>query len=293
MDTEPSKRKHTGDFVSKLETPQQRFLATIVEGFLYIGARKPEDFLRHFSPIVIMTALKEDPEKRADILINGGVVTCSPKFAGRKSPQNAAEDIVIALEEAQTTPEHIVDQFHPDDRACLLDTQALWRFAMEEIEMTEGDARLSFILNTASTEGLLAPQELIQGISDQLALLPAATLAEALKIAFQHDQPFREADFLKLSTIEEIIQHVPFAIVWSKVVLPFARTYGFVPMDASEEELSTHTGSSNASESTDIDSPQEGSDDAEIIIDEPDVQVSGGPTPDIEGAATEAEGPKA
>jgi len=106
-------------FASKLEQGRQRFLAHAIEHAFSVGRRSALDFIRHFTPHIIMEALSTREDLRADILVPS--TGLKRRIAIKKSWKSAAEDLQSALDEGETDPNSIVTAFDPDDRVRYLD----------------------------------------------------------------------------------------------------------------------------------------------------------------------------
>ena len=112
-------------------------------------------FLRHFRPLDLMAALEPAPELRKDILVAAGL---HEKIARRKSPESAAEDLRIALDEGITTASDVLGLLKPDDRVRYLNRAKLFAFAVEDgfysgqkngAEHEKSVDRLLFIIESA------------------------------------------------------------------------------------------------------------------------------------------------
>ena len=141
----------TSETKSQLKTGAERFLAQAVGRALDDHWRTPEDFLRHFKPLDIMTGLEKAPDLRATLLVKGAGV--HEKIARKKSTSSAAEDLRIALDEQVTSPAEVLALFPADDRVRFLERQKLWAFVTEdqfwtnESQKDKGFDRMAFFLN--------------------------------------------------------------------------------------------------------------------------------------------------
>src|SRR5690606_26819505 len=77
-----------GQRASQLSKGRDRFLAHVIEHGFDVGRRTPEDFVRHFPPTLIMEGLKDQPQLRADILVQATGV--KEKVAIKKSWESCA-----------------------------------------------------------------------------------------------------------------------------------------------------------------------------------------------------------
>lgn len=215
-------------FESSLEEGWQRFLAHVAEHAFENGRRSPEDFIRHFPPDAIMQGLKDKPDLRANILVICTGVRM--KIAMKKSASSCAEDLQIALEEDVADAETVVTLFDPDDRIRYLDKMDLWKY------LTEGDfwkaeaksdpkaaEHLAYILERALSDGLINHREVVEEITTEqiVDLLPREELQKIIAgaLAASHDgKPFSETDLLAMTPPESLVQHIPLADLWNKVV---------------------------------------------------------------------------
>src|SRR5262245_35929849 len=155
---------------SDLASGADRFLAQIVAHALENNFRTAEDFLRLFPPLDLMKALDGAPDLRGEILTKA--VGFHERVARKKSSESAAEDLRIALEEGVTTASDIMELVGPDDRVRYLDRARLFGFAIEEDYFAKSNydrdravERMSFLLDTALGEGLIALSDLVDALS--------------------------------------------------------------------------------------------------------------------------------
>lgn len=238
-------------YSSELPSATERFLSKVLVHALKDGFRTPSDFLRHFPPQSLMSALDIARDLRARIL--AGTAGVHEKIAKRKSTGAAAEDLQLALDEGVTEPAAILELFPPDDRVRYLDAQALWKFVVEDEfwTATETDAarhrrsaaRLTFMLEQALEEKLLNLQDVTDGITfDEIAArLPEAELRKVVKHALDSSRsgsPLDEESLLEVVPLAELVRFIPLDHVWQKVLLgKVARPAGF----AADEEPSAAT----------------------------------------------------
>jgi hypothetical protein len=175
----------TSETKSQLKTGAERFLAQAVGRALEENWRTPEDFLRHFKPLDIMSGLEKAPDLRAELLVKGAGV--HEKIARRKSTSSAAEDLRIALDEQVTSPAEILALIPPDDRIRYLDRQKLWAFVTEdqfwanESQKDRGFDRMAFFLNAGLGESLITLQDLTDGVTFE-TISKRLPLAELQKV---------------------------------------------------------------------------------------------------------------
>jgi hypothetical protein len=230
-------------FRSKLPEPKQRFLAQTVEHGLQLGLRTPEEFLRHFSPATIMHALADEPARRARILeITVGI---RPRVALKKTPESSGDDLRIALEEGETTPDAVLSTFDPDDRVRFLDPQYLWAFvgevrlwmhtATSSERLNNLRAHTSYIVSTAIEEGLVTHRDVVRAISVATLVesLPRDEITSVLERALLDGRdrtPFSERTLLEVIGLRALVDHVPLATVWEWVIgTKIAVPCGFAP----------------------------------------------------------------
>jgi len=229
-------------YESKLTVGRERFLAHVVDHAITVGRRSADDFVRNFPPEEIMQKLGDRPELRAEILAQ--TTGLKVRIAVKKTWQSAAEDLRIALTEAETDAATIVAAFHPDDRVRFLDHGRLWSFVIEGEfwKRTEGTAgkdksssqHLAFMLDRALTDSLITHRDIIDGISvgEIAARLPKAELGKIIEgaLAAGHRRsPFTESDLWAALTAVVLVEYVPLRLVWERVIQPkVAEAHGYV-----------------------------------------------------------------
>jgi len=220
-------------FESKLTDGRQRFLAHAIEHALAISRRSPADFIRHFPPEVIMEGMAEHPELRASILSQ--TTGLKVKIAIKKSWQSAAEDLRIALAEAETDASTVVSVFDPDDRVRYLPRSKIWAF------LTEGDfynvtanrtndhriakQHIAFLLDRALNDGLLTHRDIVDGVTvaELSTRLPKAELGKIIEgalLAGRNRKPFTDLELWSALTAPALVEYVPLPHVWSTVIIP-------------------------------------------------------------------------
>lgn len=243
------------EFQSRLESAAQRFLAHAVEHGLASGLRKPEEFLRHFSPVTLMRALAREPDRRARIL--EAAVGLPPAIGLKKSPESSGEDLQIAIDEAIVEPGAIVDLFEPDDRVAFLNNQLLWGYVTEpgswSSETRDPDtlrklrAHTAYLIRRAVDDGLLTPRDVVIAISvptivDRLPREETAMLLERALEDGRQGQPFTDATVLELVSIETLVTHLPLATLWEWVIgAKIGRAHGLLlDSDSLFDEAEAH-----------------------------------------------------
>ena len=209
----------------------ERFLARVTAHVLDQGYRTPADFLRVFQPSELMGALEAAPELRKDILVAAGL---HEKIARRKSPESAADDLRIALDEGITTAAEILKILKPEDRVRYLNRAKLFAFAVEDGyfsgQKTGSDheravERLLSILESAMSEGLLSLPDIASsiGIEPIVHRLPLRELQRALERALtlgSRGEAFTELALFETVPLRSILSYVPLDQVWSRVLVP-------------------------------------------------------------------------
>lgn len=229
-------------YPSKLGPGLPRFLAHVVEHALQTGLRRPEDFLRHFSPRSLMRALSGEPERRGRIL--EATTGLRSRIASKKSPESSAEDLQIALDEGITTADVVVAQLSPDDRVRFLDARLLWAFVIEpgygggaavhgEL-ISEIREHTTFIVEQALEEGLITHRDVVSAISvptlvDRLPRSELATVFERVLEEGRGGMAFTDELLFQMVPLPVIVTHVPLATLWgwlitAKIAVPLGLT---------------------------------------------------------------------
>lgn len=242
----------SGGFESQLSPGLPRFLAHVVEHALHMGLRRPEDFLRHFSPRSIMRALSAEPERRGRIL--EATTGLRSRIASKKSPESSAEDLQIALDEGITTPATVVSLLGPDDRVRFLDAQRLWAFVMEPgygggsaehgDQIPEIREHTGYIIERALFEGLIVHRDVVGAISVATLVdrLPRAELASVFERVLEEGRggmAFTDELLFQLVPMPVIVTHVALATLWNwlittKIAVPLGLMVD--PAEAPHEE---------------------------------------------------------
>lgn len=239
-------------FESKLTDGRQRFLAFAIEHALWSGRRSAHDFIRHFPPELIMEGMAEQPELRAEILAQ--TTGLKFKIAAKKSWQSAAEDLRIALTEAETSPATVMSVFAPDDRVRYLDPRRLWVFLSEgefwnvapkkAEEHRIAKQHIAFLLDRALTDNLVTHRAVIEGITvaELATRLPKAELGKIIEGALaagQKRSPFTEVDLWAALTAQVLVEYVPLSHLWHQVLVPkVAEAHGYISESATVPPVS-------------------------------------------------------
>jgi hypothetical protein len=188
-DSGPSERK------SSLTKGRERFLAHVIDHGFEVGRRSPEDFVRHFPPTLIMEGLKDQPQLRAKIVVQA--TGLKEKVALKKTWESCADDLQIALDEAETDASSIMKVFELDDRVRYLDAKALWSYVTEgefwkispsrQKEYAAAKSHMAFMLAQALEDKLVTHGDIVEGITvEELASrLPKSELGKIIKGALE------------------------------------------------------------------------------------------------------------
>jgi hypothetical protein len=230
-------------FVSKLTDGRQRFLSFVIQHAFSSGRRSPEDFIRHFTPSVIMEGLKNQPRLRAQILVMA--TGMKEKIALKKSVPSASEDLQIALSEGETTAEAVLGQFEADDRVRFLEPQRLWAFLIEgefwnvaankKDEFERCKDHVAFMLDRALSDKLISHRDVVEGITvgELVMRLPKGELHKIIEGALENSHkntPFTESDLLGTVPMATLLKYVPLPHLWSSVIeTKVAAVHGYAP----------------------------------------------------------------
>lgn len=233
------------DFVSKLPEGPQRFLARAIAHGLERGRRTPGDFIRHFPPSEIMKGLAGNAERRAFILAS--TTGMKEKIALKKSWEDAARDLDLAMAEAETNAEAVVKLFAADDRVRHLDAQKLWDFLSEGEFWNAAPAdktatkvareHVAYLLEGALEEELIDQRDVVEAITvpELSDRLPREHLGALLRVALENGKErrtFTAVDLIATTGPRLLVQHVPLTHLWNKVVHPrIARRHGYLPSE--------------------------------------------------------------
>jgi hypothetical protein len=230
------------EFVSRLSSGRERFLAHVIEHGLEIRRRTAEDFIRHFPPAAIMNGLENQAGLRSQILVLATGV--KQKIAMKKSAQSAGEDLQIALDEGETDAETIVTLFHPDDRVRYLDAKKIWAYVVEgefwtttaakREDFERAKSHLAFMLDRALTDKLLNHRDIVDGISvaelsTRLAKDKLGKIIQQALTSGRQKEPFTDVELLTAMPPTSIVDYVPLDHIWQNVVVPkIAKAHKYV-----------------------------------------------------------------
>jgi hypothetical protein len=229
------------EWKSNLSRGRERFLAHVMDHGHQTGRRTADDFLRHFPPMEVMKALREQPELRAAIMTH--TVGTKRRVALKKSWESAGEDVQIALEEKETDAAAVLEMLDLDDRVRYFDAKQLWSFVTEgdfwnvatgSLELETARAHIAFMLERALEDKLLTHQNIVDGITvDELASrLPKSQLGNIIKQSLANSQagtPFTERDLLGAVPPDVLVQYVPLPHLWEAVIVPkIAARHGYI-----------------------------------------------------------------
>jgi hypothetical protein len=254
-----AKLEEAKSFVSGLGVGREAFHSEVTEYCLRIGERTPEDFIRHFSPMLIMQKLATRPMERARIV--GEATGVNDRVAQKMSPENSGEALQIALEEKVTTPADIVRLFQPDDRQRYLERKSLWKFdtegepwkvtATNRASHERAKSYLAYIIERAIANLLLSHEELVQALTvGKLAEhLPREALGLVISASLKRDDKFTEVQLLEVVPAKTLVKHVPLDYVWDKAIAPLiAERHEYAEKSSGESSVSKAEGSkANAS----------------------------------------------
>jgi len=227
--TDPSSFTSPSSFTTDLPTAAERFLARVLAQTLEENWRNAYEFLVHFPPCDIMQALAGEDTLRAGILI--GATSVHGKLARKKPLKSAAEDLELALAERLTDAEQILELFPVDARVRFLDRQKLWSFVSEDAfwqssttNNTRSVERMAFLLEAALREGLIAQQEVVEGIgfAEIAKHLPAARVRAVMQRALElghSGRPLDEVALLEAAPLSELLEVIPLAHVFRAIIV--------------------------------------------------------------------------
>ncbi len=241
------------DWNSALTKGRERFLAHVIDHGLEVGQRTPEDFLRHFPPMDLMDALRDQPRLRAEIVVF--TTGTKQRIALKKSWQSCGEDLRIALEEGETNAQAVLDMLDLDDRVRFLDSKKIWSYVTEnkfwnvapantkELELAR--THVTFMLERALADQLLTHQDVVEGITlEELATrLPKSELGNIIKLSLENsrgNKPFTERDLLTAVPPSVLVNYVPLGTLWHQVIVPkIAERHGYAdrPEDATKIDV--------------------------------------------------------
>jgi hypothetical protein len=218
-------------YASELMSAASRFLSKTVQHALADGWRKPDDFLRHFTPETILRSLADAHELRAELLVKAANV--HEKLARKKSIQSGAEDLRLALEENLTDAPSVLSLLPPDECVRYLPAPQLWRFLFEEEfwtaakggpEHARAVTRMAFLLECALEQNLVTLSDVFDAIGfEQIAayLSPERLrklVTHAMTIA-RTGEALTEDQLLTIIPFPQLIAELPLALIWEAVIV--------------------------------------------------------------------------
>ncbi|MBN1611216.1 MAG: hypothetical protein JW940_31580 [Polyangiaceae bacterium] len=218
-------------YASELMSAASRFLSKTVQHALADGWRKPDDFLRHFTPETILRSLADAHELRAELLVKAANV--HEKLARKKSIESGAEDLRLALEEKLTDPPSVLSLLPPDECVRYLAAPQLWRFLFEEEfwtaakggpEHARAVTRMTFLLECALEQNLVTLRDLFDAIGfEQIAAyLPPERLRKLMTHAMtiaRSGEALTEDQLLTIIPFTQLVGELPLALIWEAVVV--------------------------------------------------------------------------
>ena len=219
-------------FRSDLSDGKQRFLSQVVVHALESHLRSAKDFVRHFPPSAIMSALTSQPRLRANIVVP--TIGLHEKVALKKSAESTGDDLQIALDEGVTDEEAIVQLFEPDDRVRYLDERDLWSFVVERDfwkatsaqagEVAVAKQNVAYMVDSARANGLISAHDVVEGLTlgRILDALPKSELTTLVRFAAAgglEGRRFDDEALLSALPPSALLEHVPLALMWASVVV--------------------------------------------------------------------------
>ncbi len=285
-------------FKSELQQISQKFLSEVIVFTLASKERSPEDFIRHFSPMKIMSeALKGEAKKRAGILVPSGIASEKVVMSAKKTADSCGTDLEIALEEGVVEPADIVSLFPADDRVRHLKATELWQFNTEGVywntpasdkeKHTRAKSLLVFHLENALKHKLISERDIVEGIKvlRLTQCLPEEMRVKVLEATFasaQEKKAFTEADFVKLVGIVLIVDCVPSPEIWEGVIATMAIKHKYADEPKNDEPPKTVAATPGSKTPPPLPPPKSG--EADELLSDDDIEVaaskrSGVPSP--------------
>ncbi|MDX2053773.1 MAG: hypothetical protein SFV15_15335 [Polyangiaceae bacterium] len=212
--------------MTALKPGVESFLGQFFASSLEKQWRTPADFLRHFGPTQLITALADAPEVRSRLLVEAAGVHA--RIAAKKSPESAIEDLQIALDEGVASAEMIVGLFPADDQARYLPRPQAWRYLIEQPFWSDGRAdsvsRVTFVVSTAVDEGLLTLEQVLKSLNiDALVdVLPPAELRTIMRFGLElgrQNQAVTELGILELLSMEKLFGFSSVERLWQELIV--------------------------------------------------------------------------
>jgi hypothetical protein len=220
-----------GDFRSSLEAPRDRFVSELLARALPSALRTATDFLTHFPPRVLIPALAQEAELRADVV--QAATACKRRTALGKSIASAIDDLEVALRVRDTTEEQVLECLPLDERVRLLPRPDVWAFIAEPIQADkpEADVLVTHLLARALAHGLMTPEQVVNaiGVGDLVDALPKSELTAVVNSVLAAPAKYASADLLNVLHPAVLVKYLPLTVIWSRVVIPLvAEPHGFL-----------------------------------------------------------------
>lgn len=233
-------------FRSGLSEGKQRFISEIVAHALASGLRSAKDFVRHFPPKAIMSALASQPRLRANIIIPS--IGVHEKVALKKSAESTGDDLQIALDVGVVDEDTVVRLFEPDDRVRYLDERQLWAFIVEGDFWNTTSSHpgvvaiakqnVAYLVDCARANGLITDHDVVDGLTldrilDALSKSELTMLVRFAAVGGRQDRRFDDEAILDALPLSVLLEHVPLAQMWASVVLSrIAVPHGLIVPDS-------------------------------------------------------------
>jgi hypothetical protein len=211
----------------------KRFLAQLMEHAFREGWRTPDDFFKHFPAHAIMSALKSAPDLRVAIL--AAATGIYEEILRRKTPELAAEDLRLALDEGTTSSMQLLSVFSAEDRVRYLDPHRIWDFLAEDrFWQLEADAseelrqgaieRMTFTLTHALQERLLTLRDILDGltyeaVADSLSPHELRSVVRYALVKGREGIGLNEKVLLEVLPLDKLVRSVPLEHIWHEVVV--------------------------------------------------------------------------
>jgi hypothetical protein len=230
------------DFRSSLEAPRDRFLSELLAKALPSSLRSATDFLTHFPPRVLVPALANEADLRADVV--QAATACKRKTALGKSIASALDDLEVALKVRDATEEQILECLPLDERVRLLSRPDVWAFVAEPILANQPGAAglVAHLLARGLANALMTAEQVVNaiGVSDLVEAMPKAELTAVMNSVLTTPAKYAHQDLLEVLKPGLLVKHLPLTVIWTRVVVPLvAEPHGFVEEKETEPVVET------------------------------------------------------